>query len=431
MKKLLLMMLLIVGGVNVASAWGDMYLVCKENNEWSTSDNNANFKFTWMSVNNYKIIVPGSYVNSGNWYFRFRDTSENTTWTNISPASDENDANVTNTTVTTNWQNSNKKAFYITQNADAKWVSITISWSNENSNWAVSGSYITDYNTIAIVSPNGWENTYVYTYVKESTIDIPYSGAWPGTIITANNGIHIAEVPAGSKIIMNNGTGGDGNQYPSSGGFDATNNGVYDSDGLQTTTNVSVSSYGVATFCSKYPLDFTGIEDVKAYTITASVKATGALKKSLVNGKVAAGTGLYLEGTPNASVDVPTTIYTESAGTNMLVGVTSNTDINQTAGENTNYILTVNKVGGDVATPKFYKVNSEGNKVLANRAYLQIPTVLASRESFWFEDGEATTIESAKQEQSLNGVAYNLAGQRIAQPTKGLYIVNGKKIIMK
>lgn len=194
---------------------------------------------------------------------------------------------------------------------------------------------------------------------------------------------------------------------------------------------VSVSSYGVATFCSKYPLDFTGIEDVKAYTIIASDKATGALKKNQITGKVAAGTGLYLEGTPNASVDVPTTIHTESAGTNMLVGVTSDTDINQTVGENTNYILTVNKVGGDVATPKFYKVNSKGNTVSANRAYLQIPTELASRESFWFEDGEATAIKSAKQEQSLNGVAYNLAGQRIAQPTKGLYIVNGKKKIMK
>ena len=28
-------------------------------------------------------------------------------------------------------------------------------------------------------------------------------------------------------------------------------------------------------------------------------------------------------------------------------------------------------------------------------------------------------------------VVYNLAGQRVAQPTKGLYIVNGKKVIIK
>ena len=30
-----------------------------------------------------------------------------------------------------------------------------------------------------------------------------------------------------------------------------------------------------------------------------------------------------------------------------------------------------------------------------------------------------------------NGEVYNLAGQRVSQPTKGLYIVNGKKVIIK
>jgi len=31
----------------------------------------------------------------------------------------------------------------------------------------------------------------------------------------------------------------------------------------------------------------------------------------------------------------------------------------------------------------------------------------------------------------LDGNFYNLAGQRVAQPAKGLYIVNGKKVIIK
>ena len=30
-----------------------------------------------------------------------------------------------------------------------------------------------------------------------------------------------------------------------------------------------------------------------------------------------------------------------------------------------------------------------------------------------------------------DGIYYNLAGQRVAQPTKGLYIVNGKKVVIK
>ncbi len=32
---------------------------------------------------------------------------------------------------------------------------------------------------------------------------------------------------------------------------------------------------------------------------------------------------------------------------------------------------------------------------------------------------------------TTDGVFYNIAGQRVAQPTKGLYIVNGKKVVIK
>jgi hypothetical protein len=44
--------------------------------------------------------------------------------------------------------------------------------------------------------------------------------------------------------------------------------------------------------------------------------------------------------------------------------------------------------------------------------------------------GEATGIEAVKTTKA-NGEYYNLAGQRVAQPTKGLYIVNGKKVVIK
>ena len=32
---------------------------------------------------------------------------------------------------------------------------------------------------------------------------------------------------------------------------------------------------------------------------------------------------------------------------------------------------------------------------------------------------------------AADGKCYNLQGQRVEQPTKGLYIVNGKKVIVK
>ena len=44
----------------------------------------------------------------------------------------------------------------------------------------------------------------------------------------------------------------------------------------------------------------------------------------------------------------------------------------------------------------------------------------------------ATAIEQvAAKKMAANGEFFNLAGQRVAQPAKGLYIVNGKKVVVK
>jgi hypothetical protein len=48
------------------------------------------------------------------------------------------------------------------------------------------------------------------------------------------------------------------------------------------------------------------------------------------------------------------------------------------------------------------------------------------------KDGATGIANVAKsQEQTANSQYFNLAGQRVAQPRKGLYIVNGKKVIVK
>ena len=44
----------------------------------------------------------------------------------------------------------------------------------------------------------------------------------------------------------------------------------------------------------------------------------------------------------------------------------------------------------------------------------------------------ATAIEQvAAKQMAVKNEFFNLAGQRVAQPTKGLYIVNGKKVVIK
>ena len=68
------------------------------------------------------------------------------------------------------------------------------------------------------------------------------------------------------------------------------------------------------------------------------------------------------------------------------------------------------------------------NELPAGKVYLDVPA--PGRDFIGLSFGEATginAVESAKE----NGAVYNLAGQRVAQPTRGLYIVNGKKVIVK
>lgn len=203
------------------------------------------------------------------------------------------------------------------------------------------------------------------------------------------------------------------------------------------TMPVTIGSTGKATFCCDRALDFTDT-GISAYTITASNKATGILTTSSALTTVPENTGLYLEGTAK-TYNVPVIASASSVGDNMLVGVTEDTKIYQIDGAYTNYILTVNKQGGDVATPKFFKVYDDGdetpnepaddgNTVLAGKAYLQIPTASAARESFWF-DGDVTAIEKNLTPALNEGVVYDLQGRKVMNPSKGLYIVNGKKVI--
>ena len=83
------------------------------------------------------------------------------------------------------------------------------------------------------------------------------------------------------------------------------------------------------------------------------------------------------------------------------------------------------KKGGIVG---FAKVKS-GVTIPKGKAYLVIGGG-GAREFIGFDD-ETTGIESVKQQAKADNQYFNIAGQRVAQPTKGLYIVNGKKVIIK
>ena len=83
--------------------------------------------------------------------------------------------------------------------------------------------------------------------------------------------------------------------------------------------------------------------------------------------------------------------------------------------------------------------NGEFNKATTgylkpNRAYLSTSydvTAAGARElQIVFED-ETTGINSIENSQSSIENCFDLQGRKVTRPTKGLYIVNGKKVIIK
>lgn len=124
---------------------------------------------------------------------------------------------------------------------------------------------------------------------------------------------------------------------------------------------------------------------------------------------------------------------TEEAATktiekNLLKGVTTDTKIEAKSGVK-RYILT----RADDGILAFYRTNTGNINVKANRAYLEVPTAMAVA-SFSLE-GSATGINNVVTTTAKQGI-YTISGVRLnATTTKelpaGIYIVDGKKVIVK
>jgi len=188
------------------------------------------------------------------------------------------------------------------------------------------------------------------------------------------------------------------------------------------TVSKTISPAGWSTYCSPYILDFSGAVDGldAAYIVTGG--ADGVLTKTAVNGAVPAGTGLLLKGTADATVSIPVaTTATVDVGANKLVGVVASETLPAKGG----YVL--------MTSPSlaFYK-NVNDFTLSANSAYLPANFDGASARNAFLLFGDDETGINAIEDTTANAKGYyNLSGQRVAQPQKGLYIVGGKKVVIK
>ena len=170
---------------------------------------------------------------------------------------------------------------------------------------------------------------------------------------------------------------------------------------------VAVGAAGYATFSSELN---TKVAGTKAYA--AKINSNKVVLTEVT--EIPAGAGVIVE--TKGDYEFPVLNEAAAIAENDLL-VSNGTVV----GDGTIYVL-ANKN----SVPGFYKLAND-EKVPAGKAYLKITT--PAPEFLPFEGG-VTGIETVKAAKANNEI-FNLAGQRVAKTAKGLYIVNGKKVVVK
>lgn len=184
------------------------------------------------------------------------------------------------------------------------------------------------------------------------------------------------------------------------------------------TEKVSVTEAGYATYATKHNVEVPS--DVKVMTVKVNAAGTAIeLNEVKANTVIPAKTGILVkaaQGDYNFAV-------TSKEGTplenNNLVAATADEASNGT----TYFALT--KIGDKVG----FALVEKDVVIPAGKAYLEV-TKKGEAAKFFGLDGEATGINSVKTAKA-DGAYYTLEGVKTTKPVKGLYIHNGKKIVVK
>lgn len=189
---------------------------------------------------------------------------------------------------------------------------------------------------------------------------------------------------------------------------------IKEDPGVELTLN---NNYIYSTFCSDWNVDFSKVTEVEAYK--ANVNGN-VVTLTQVKGKVKAGEGLLIENVGNVpSVTLPVVHDAVALADNCLKGVTKRMSPSDFKGKKA-YIL-----ASDTEFEYIDPDKSTGD-LKKGKAYLDCTAEPGAKPSTLFI-GEATAINGIAVEKKADNAIYNLQGMRVKTPTKGLYIINGKK----
>ena len=185
------------------------------------------------------------------------------------------------------------------------------------------------------------------------------------------------------------------------------------------TETVSVSEAGFATYATTNNVVVPEDENVKVMTVKVNAAGTAIELNEVKAGTVIpTGKGILVKATAGNHDFVVTSDKGTELTNNNLVAATSDVPSDGA----TYFALT--KIGDKVG----FALVENGVVIPAGKAYLEVTKSTAAK--FFSLDGEATGINSVKTAKA-DGAYYTLEGVKTTKPVKGLYIHNGKKIVVK
>jgi len=212
-----------------------------------------------------------------------------------------------------------------------------------------------------------------------------------------------------------------------------TNNGLYtDAGGTKAANGYSFNVESVTSLPirmnavdNKYygtinlPVAVTIPEGVYAYKAAVAGDVM-TLTKVVENGVLAANTPVVLY----SASEITSLAISAEAGTEAADDAFSGTTAAIAAPEGTNYVLSNSSTEG----VGFYKYT--GSVIPGFKAYFNDPSG-SSVKGFSFSMEDVETAIRAIESENNDLEIYDIAGRRVPQAQKGLYIVNGKKVMFK
>ena len=237
------------------------------------------------------------------------------------------------------------------------------------------------------------------------------SGAKPNTIMYKNNGAWTFG-NRGNEVSIDK-----GNDKPGANtvGYDWTLEEIE-------TLPVTITAAGYATLYAPVALKIPG--GVKVYIAGVNNEKTKLVLQE-INNVIPKNTGVILEGA-KGTYDFEVVADVDPIVGNELTGSYAKSEKNPAAN-----VFTLQNGASGVGFYLFKGYNADNKTTYINgfRSWLELPKN-SQVQSFRFEFGSTTDIENLLNTQDSDAI-YDLYGRRVEKAGKGIYIVNGKKVVIK